>query len=70
LMLWRKMKLEERIYQKSLENKKLENLRFAFLHVEITHDATEDDDDQTDVTEPSNYDIEILQNVSIPQRNK
>ena len=43
------MKLEERIDQKSLENKKLENLRFAFLHVEITHDATEDDDDQTDV---------------------
>ena len=70
------MKLEERIDQKSLENKKLENLRFAFLHVEITHDATEDDDDQTDeiymllMTEPSNYDIEILQNVSIPQRNK
>ena len=63
-MLWRKMKLEERIYQKSLENKKRENLRFAFLHVEMTHDATEDDDDQTDViymllmTEPSNYDIE------------
>ena len=25
LILWRKMKLEERIYQKSLENKKLEN---------------------------------------------
>ena len=42
----------------------------------MTNDATEDDDDQTDViymllmTEPSNYDIEILQNVSIPQRNK
>ena len=64
-MLWRKIKLEERIYQISLENKKRENLQFAFLHVEMTHDATEDDDDyQTDViymllmAEPSNYDIQ------------
>ena len=44
--------------------------------MEITHDATEDDDDQTGViymllmTEACNYDIEILQTVSIPQRNK
>ena len=43
----------------------------------MTHDATEDDgDNQTDViymllmTEPSDYDIESLENVSIPQRNK
>ena len=42
----------------------------------MTHDATEDDDGQTDViymllmTEPSNYDIESQENVSIPQRRR
>ena len=58
LMIWRKMKLEDKIYQKSLENKKRENdLLFYMWRWPMMMN-------QTDViymllmSEPSNYDIE------------